>query len=224
MTKIMPISKQQLRYQWIQPILEKQLSIKDVCKVCPFAERTIKYWLARYRVHGLAGLIDYSMIPHHQPNKTPQWIVDRILAIKEEKRVGAKKIMWDLENKHILIGEATVNRILKKAGKTRIYRRKRDYILRKEPITIPGKVLEIDIKYAIDFGFNRWWYQYTAIDCASKWRYLYGYENRENDYSIDFLDRLVKEAKNCLGYKEQKQTMMLYLRTGLLATANQKTH
>lgn len=56
-------------------------------------------------------------------------------------------------------------------------------------------MIEIDIKYGIHFGFDRWWYQDTAIDTASKWRYLLAFENRQNDYSLNFLDMLIKKTK-----------------------------
>lgn len=45
----MPKSTQEEKYRWIKPILERCITIKNLSKVCPFSERTIKYWLANYR-------------------------------------------------------------------------------------------------------------------------------------------------------------------------------
>ena len=56
-------------------------------------------------------------------------------------------------------------------------------------------MVEVDIKYGVHFGFNRWWYQYTAIDLASKWRLLRGYENRQNSISLQFLKELAKKTR-----------------------------
>jgi len=192
MTKIMPETKQQLRYQWIRPIIDREISIKDVLKVSPFSERTIKYWLARFKEDGTAGLIDKSTRPHSFPNQTPSWIEERIAQIREDKGIGGKKIFWELEKEGILIGERIVSYVLKRKGLTRVYRHKREYIYRKRSVTVPGELLEIDIKYGIHFGFDRWWYQYTAIDIASKWRYLLAFENRQNDYSLNFLKMLLE--------------------------------
>jgi hypothetical protein len=30
------------RYRWINPILEKEISIKKLVKVCPYSERSLK--------------------------------------------------------------------------------------------------------------------------------------------------------------------------------------
>jgi len=191
----MPETKQQVRYQWIRPILDKEATIKNIAKICPFSERSLKYWLNKYRRGGFQGLIDESTKPHHSPNKTPGWLRKRILQIKEDKLVGGKKIHWFLEREGIDVAERTINKILKQEGKTRIYRSKRKYIHRKKKLVIPGEMLEVDIKYGIHFGFGRWWYQYTAIDLASKWRFLKGYENRQNSISLQFLKELAKKTK-----------------------------
>ena len=200
----MPETKQQLRFQWIQPILNKEISIKDIVKVSPFSERTVKYWLARYRSDGFNGLIDQSTRPHHFPNQTPVWLEERIKHLREEKEIGGKKIFWNLERERISIGERTVNGILKRNGLTRIYRHKRDYVYHKQEQTIPGELIEVDIKYGIHFGFDRWWYQYTAIDTASRWRFLMAFVNRQNDYSLDFLDMLLKRTKDMFTIKSIK--------------------
>lgn len=204
MTKIMPESKQQVRYQWISPILDSQLSIVDVCKVCPFSERTIKYWLNRYRRSGVGGLLDRSTRPHSSPNQTAGWIEEKIKDIRDKKDIGGKKIFWELQKERIKIGERTVNHILKRNGLTRIYRSKREYVYHKKQITVPGELVEIDIKYGIHFGFGRWWYQYTAIDLASRWRYLQAFENRQNDYSLVFLIRLIKKTMDMFKIKAVK--------------------
>lgn len=191
----MPETKQQARYQWIKPVLDKEIKIKDLARICPFSERTLKYWLARYRVGGFGGLVDKSTRPHCSPNKTPGWIRKRVLELKEEKKVGGKKIHWFLAREGISLGERTVNKILRKEGKTRQYRRKRKYIYKRKKVVVPGNLMEIDIKYGLHFGFGRWWYQYTAIDVASKWRHLKGFTNMGNEKSLQFLKGLMSRTE-----------------------------
>lgn len=183
----MPESKQFARYQWIEPILENKLNIVQVAKVCPFSVRAIKYWLEKYRREGINGLLDKSTRPHKSPNATEKEIVSRILEIRDEDHLGGKKIFWQLQKENIFLAERTVNNILKREGRSRVYRKKREYILRHKNNFKPGEMVEIDIKYGIHFGFGRWWYQYSAIDVASKWRFLKGYQNQENDYTLDFV-------------------------------------
>lgn len=195
MTKIMPETKQQIRYRWIKPILDERITIKDLMEICPFSERTIKYWLAKYRKEGLSGLLDKTTKPHHSPNKTPTWIEDKIFEIRKEMKLGGKKIFWELEKQGIQVSESTINRILRKAGKTRKYRKRRENLYQKKKVTKPGKLIEIDIKYGVHFGFGKWWYQYTAIDVASRWRFLQGFEYRGNKISLDFLNELIRRSK-----------------------------
>jgi transposase InsO family protein len=59
---------------------------------------------------------------------------------------------------------------------------------------LPGELIEIDVKYAPDLVENKQYYQFTAIDCASRWRYLKIYENFGNNDSIDFLKELIRVA------------------------------
>ncbi len=191
----MPETKQQVRYQWVRPILEKEITIRGLAKICPFSERALKYWLARYREKGIQGLLDLSTRPHCSPSQTPDWIKEKILDLREEKQIGGKKIWWFLTKEGIKVGERTVNKILFDEGKTRKYRRKRECIYKKKKVTIPGEIVELDIKYGVHFGFGKWWYQYTAIDVASKWRYLQGFEDMSNQASLEFLDQLIIKTR-----------------------------
>jgi transposase InsO family protein len=75
--------------------------------------------------------------------------------------------------------------------KYRIRKLKYKYI--KVPLS-KGELVEIDVKYVPDLVRNKQYYQFTAIDCASRWRYLKIYDNYANSDSIDFLEELIKLA------------------------------
>jgi hypothetical protein len=45
MSKTMPKSTQEEKYRWIKPVIDGEITIKNMSKVCPFSERTLKYWL-----------------------------------------------------------------------------------------------------------------------------------------------------------------------------------
>lgn len=200
----MPESKQIARYQWIGPVLTGNLSVMEVAKACPFSVRAIKYWLARYKELGFAGLLDKSTRPNRSPNKTDPEIIREILKIRDEDKLGGRKIFWRLREENIRIGERTVNYILKREGRTRVYRKSREYIVHHKHNYLPGEMVEIDIKYGIHFGFDRWWYQYSAIDLASKWRFLKGYQNQENDYTLDFVNSFLERTRNLFEVKAIK--------------------
>ena len=89
------------RIRWIKPIIEKELKIVDIAKVCPYSERSIKRWLAVYRKYGEAGLEPKSTQPKTQPNETPIRIKEEVIALRKQTGLCAKKLHWRLKKKRI---------------------------------------------------------------------------------------------------------------------------
>jgi len=192
--KTMPNSTQEEKYRWIKPILDKEISIKDMAKVCPFSERALKYWLAAFRKEGMAGLQNKSTQPKTHPKETPIRIKERVIELRKETKKCALKLKWQLAKQGIDLHKNTIQKIIKREGLVRKYRvRKLKYRYLKVPLT-KGELVEIDVKYVPDLIENRQYYQFTAIDCASRWRYLKIYENYSNSDSMDFLEELIKVA------------------------------
>jgi len=190
--KTMPNSTQEEKYRWIKPIFESEITIKDMVKVCPFSERALKYWLTAYRKHGLEGLQNKSTRPKTHPRETPIRIKERIIELRREKKKCALKLQWDLEEEGINIHYQTIQKIIKKEGLTRRYRtRKIKYNYVRIPLK-KGELVEIDVKYAPDRIKGRRYYQFTAIDCATRWRYLQAYDDESTFSAIKFLRELVK--------------------------------
>lgn len=190
----MPKSTSEEKYRWIKPILDKEISIKQLAKVCPFSERTIKYWLARYRELGMNGLNNLSTRPKSQPNETPIRIKERIIEMRHENKLCAQKLWYKLRKENVDINVRTIGKIIKSEGLVRKYRiRKLQYKYIKPTLT-PGDLIEIDIKYVPGRIRGKRYYQYTAIDCASRWRHLRIYDNMANSYSISFLEDVIKVA------------------------------
>jgi len=55
-------------------------------------------------------------------------------------------------------------------------------------------MVEIDIKWVPDRPKGDRIYQFTAIDCASRWRYLKAYSFQSNVFAVRFLKELVSVA------------------------------
>ena len=194
MSKTMPKSTSEEKYRWIKPILDKEISIKQLTKVCPFSERAIKYWLAKYREFGMSGLENKSTRPKSQPNETPIRIKERIVELRKKTRLCAKKLNYKLKKENVDINVRTIGKIIKSEGLVRKYRiRKLQYKYIK-PTLLPGDLVEIDIKYVPGRIGGKRYYQYTAIDCSSRWRYLKIYDNMANSYAISFLEEIIKVA------------------------------
>jgi len=191
MSKTMPESIKEERFRWIKPILEGDISVKNMAKACPFSKRTLQHWLANYRQFGLSGLVNQSRRPKSDPFETPIRIKEKVIELRRATRLSALKLKWRIKKDGVVIHERTIGKIIKAEGLTRKYRAKKiKYEYLKIPLR-PGELVEIDVKYVPKRLGNRQYYQFTAIDCASRWRYLKIYDNYSNSDSINFLEELI---------------------------------
>jgi len=190
--KTMPKDTKEERYRWLRPILDEDMTIKALTKVSPFSERTIKYWLANYRKSGIEGLRAKSTRPKTQPRETTIRIRERIIELRRETRFSALKLKWYLAEQGIDIHHRTIGKILKREGLTRKYRVRKIKYLYVRALLQPGELVEIDIKYVPNRIKGRRYYQYTAIDSASRWRYLRVLDDCSSHSAMIFLKELVK--------------------------------
>jgi len=184
------------RLKWVLPIYQQEIKLVEAAKVCPYSQRSLERWLKAYREQGETGLEPKSTRPKTNPQETPIRIKERIIELRNNPKTKkcALKLKWQLEKEGIKIHQNTIQKIIKKEGLVRKYRiKKLKYKYIKVPLT-PGELVEVDIKYVPDLVNNRQYYQFTAIDCASRWRYLRIHDNYSNFDSINFLEELIKVA------------------------------
>lgn len=180
------------RLRWVLPIVQKELRLVDVAIVCPHGKRSLERWVAAYQKDGEAGLEPKSTEPKTQPNETPIRIKERVIEIRQETKKCALKIHWQLEKEGIRLHERTVGKILKKEKLVRQYRVRKityQYIRAKRQ---PGELIEIDVKYVPGIIAGKEYFQYTAIDTASRWRQLEVFEEQSSFNSIRFLGLVMK--------------------------------
>src|SRR3989344_1667900 len=187
------------RLRWVLPIVKKEVKLKDAAKVCPHGKRSLERWVALYKTKGEAGLEPKSTEPKTQEKETLIWIKERIILIRKKTKKCALKIHWQLEKEGIEIHERTIGKILKKEGLVRKYRVRKIKYKYIKALRQPGELVEIDVKYVPGRIKNKRYYQYTAIDTASRWRYLKVYDEFTNFHSILFL----KEVMERFEYKIQ---------------------
>jgi transposase InsO family protein len=188
----MPKTIKEERLRWVSPIVNKELRLKDVAKVCPHSLRSLERWTALYKRHGEEGLIPKSTRPKSHPNETSIRIKERIIELRKKTKKCALKLKWQLEKENISIHKNTIQKIIKVEGLVRKYRiRKLRYKYIKVPLC-PGELVEIDVKYVPKTIDNKQYYQFTAIDCATRWRYLEIYDDYSNFNSIKFLEKAIR--------------------------------
>ena len=101
MSKTMPKSTSEEKYIWIKPILDQEITIKDMTKICPFSERSLKYWLSNFREYGFKGLENKSTKPKSQPNETSIRVKERIIELRKQNKCCAKKLNWKLKKRRV---------------------------------------------------------------------------------------------------------------------------
>jgi len=184
------------RLRWVLPIVRKEVKLIEVTKVCPHSKRSLERWVATYKEKGEVGLEPKSTEPKTQEKETPIWIKEKIIEIRETTKKCALKIHWQLEKMGILIHERTIGKILKKeglVGKYRVRKIKYKYIRAERQ---PGELMEIDVKYVPGTVAGMRYFQYTAVDTASRWRYLNVYDEQTNFHSILFLKEVLEKFKH----------------------------
>lgn len=195
----MPKNILEERLRWVMPVIKKEARLKDIIAVCPHSGRSLKRWLSVYRHGGEEALKPRSTRPKTQPNETPIRIKEEVIALRKKTRLCALKLHWRLGKHGITLPKSTIAKILKDEGLVRKYRvRKIKYKYIKAERQ-PGELIEIDVKYVPGTIAGMKYFQYTAIDTASRWRHLAVYDEQTNFHSILFL----KEVIGIFKYKIQ---------------------
>lgn len=190
----MPKNIVEERLRWVLPIYHKQIKLVDAARVCKHSKRSLERWLSAYRKYGIKGLEPKSTRPKSNPKETPIRVKERIIELRKETKKCAKKLQWDLEDEGIKIHYQTIQKIIRKEGLTRKYRVRKIKYKYVKALLQSGELVEIDIKYVPKRVKNRRYYQFTAIDCASRWRYLKIYDDGSNLSALKFLKELIKVA------------------------------
>ena len=175
------------RLRWVLPIVRVGMRLVDVAKVCPHSKRSLERWVAVYKRGGEKALEPKATIPKTSPEETPIWIKERVITKRKKTKLCALKLHWRLAKEGLVVPVRTIGKILKSEGLVRKYRTKRVKYKYIRVQRKPGELVEIDVKYVPGLVANRRYYQYTAIDTASRWRYLAIYDDQSTYHAIRFL-------------------------------------
>jgi transposase InsO family protein len=187
------------RLRWVKPIAEGKSKVVLTTKICPYSKRSLERWLSTYKEHGEEGLEPKSTEPKKYRIEINISLKERVVAIRKQTKKCALKIHWQLEKEGVFIHERTIGKILRRENLVRKYRvRKIKYKYIKAERK-PGELIEIDVKYVPGRVLGQRYFQYTAIDTASRWRHLSVYDAQTNLHSILFL----KEVMRIFAYKIQ---------------------
>ncbi len=181
------------RMRWITPHLEKEMSIKDIAAHAPFSYRTLKRWVAAYRRGGIDALVSHSRRPHTHPKQFSQTIVNRIRSLRTATDLGPDVLMYLLAREGLKLSVRGIAKVLKREGLSRTKKRLVPKAKWKPTATFPGEIIEIDVVYVRRFK-GQWLYQFTAIDCCTRWRHLWVTQEQSTRTAILFLEKVIATA------------------------------
>src|SRR3990167_1777117 len=180
------------RLRWVLPNAEGRTSISEVMKVCPHGKRSVERWLSAYKRGGEQGLEPKSTRPKTNPKETPIGIKEGVVALRKKTKLCALKLHWRLEKQGVRIHERTIGKILKAEGLVRKYRVKKVKYKYLKATLKPGELVEIDVKHVPGLVAGKPYFQYTAIDVASRWRHLRIFDEESTFHSVTFFADVIR--------------------------------
>ncbi len=113
---------------------------QDVATAMGVSASTVYKWRRRYRAEGLAGLLDRSSRPNASPNRTPDDVETKVIALRKERRIYHRIAA------EVGVSRATVGRILTRHGLNRWRDLEPAEPVRRYERDRPGEMIHIDIK------------------------------------------------------------------------------
>ena len=155
-------------------------------------------WLKRY--DGTArSLSDRSHRPHHHPNEHTEAELKLIADMRRRNPTAGLVVFWvKLRQRGYTRTITGLYRALRRQGEMGVKPPNPKYIAKPyEKMEYPGQRVQIDVKFVpsaclVGEAEGKKFYQYTAIDEYSRFRYLEAFEEHSTYSSTVFLEHLIK--------------------------------
>ena len=199
----------------------------NVSQTCRFfgVSRALYYiWKRRYEKNGLAGLRDQPRRPHNIRYRIPPEIVSLILRIREERRYGAVRVSLYLQRHyHAYVSPTTILKIFHRHHVGPVSQKKYRPGPKPPdaPLQVPGRSVQLDVKFVPRVGRARQrFYQFTAIDEATRFRVLRIYDHDNTKTAIDFL----RERRFPLPFRSKCAASVATVKSLCFAISSPRSH
>jgi len=172
-------------------------SVAEACREFEVPRSTFYGWKKAFDKEGKEGLARKEPIARNHPRSLAQDVVDQILHLRQEYKLGPERITWYLERYHgIKTSVSSVYRTLVRNGMRRLPKTapRRAIHTRRYAKEVPGHHIQVDVKFVSlrNFEGNRVRrFQYTAIDDATQIRALKIYPRHNQVNVIKFIDYVI---------------------------------
>ncbi len=182
-------------------VVEGRLSKADAARTYGVSAKIVTRRVERYTAEGRAGMADRSSRPHVMPGMTGQAVAGRIVALRRQRLTGQHIAL------EVGVSCATVSRVLKRAGLSRLKDIEPAEPIRRYEREHPGEMIHIDIKKLGRFsqvghritgdpqkGKSRgagWEFVHVCIDDASRIAFSQILPDEKKESAVAFLKAAV---------------------------------
>jgi transposase InsO family protein len=177
------------RLTWIR-LYQETSDAGLVCRRCGISYPTLRKWLRRYEELGEDGLASQSRRPRHSPTqKVFEEEEGWILALRRERKLGARRIQHELRREHqCFLSLETIHKVLTRHPTPPVRRPKRLVVPKRYSMGVPGERAQMDtMKLAPGL------YQYTFVDDCTRYLVAALYPRRTAANTVDFLEQVLEE-------------------------------
>lgn len=184
------VRKVRARLRMLQHYEQVTRNVSRTCRFFGMSRTQFYIWLQRYRERGEAGLRDRPCGPRQSPFRTPPHLEALVLQVRRERQYGAVRLSLYLQRYYqVYLSPPTISRILRDHRVPRVsLKRYRPRPRRRQELLIPGHTVQVDVKH-LALGSGRF-YQFTALDEATRYRVLKIYDHNSVRSAIDFVDEV----------------------------------
>jgi len=182
-------------------VIEGGFSKAHAARAYGVSAKIVARWVERYKAEGSKGMADRSSRPIVMPGMTEQAVAERIVALRRQRLTGKHIAM------EVGVSPATVSRVLKRAGLSRLRDIEPAEPIRRYEREHPGEMIHIDIKKLGRFsqvghritgdpqkGKSRgagWEFVHVCIDDASRIAFSQILPDEKKESAIAFLKAAV---------------------------------
>ena len=168
-------------------------NVSQTCRFFGVSRSMFYIWKKRFEEKGLAGLRDLKRRPHHIRYRIPPEIVSLVLTIREERCYGAVRTnMYLQRHYHAYVSPTTIHKLFHRHHVGQISKKKYRPGPKLEdiPLQVRGRSVQPDVKFVPRVGRARQrFYQFTAIDEATRFRVLRIYDHNNTRTAMEFLQQ-----------------------------------
>ena len=128
------------RLTMVRRVIDERWSLTEAAEAAGVSDRTCRKWRDRYLADGEAGLLDRSSAPRSIPHRTPDELVDVIVALRRLRMTGAQIAFC------LAMALSTVSAVLARVGLGKLSRLEPPEPPNRYERRHPGELLHVDVK------------------------------------------------------------------------------